>query len=105
MAIQIQTRLLEGTVLAFINQEDLYGYVLTQQVQAVFNISESTIYPVLRRLKKEKYLVTYDEPFQGRNRRYYKITEAGKVELQVIKDEWNEFKTKVDQVYRRKVNY
>lgn len=105
MAIQIQTRLLEGTVLAFINQEDLYGYALTQQVQAVFNISESTIYPVLRRLKKEKYLVTYDEPFQGRNRRYYKITKAGKVELQIINAEWNEFKTKVDQVYRKKINY
>lgn len=104
MAIQIQTRLLEGTVLAFIKREDLYGYTLTQQVQAVFNISESTIYPVLRRLKKEEYLVTYDEPFQGRNRRYYKITEAGKAELEVIKTEWKEFKTKVDQIYERKDN-
>ena len=98
MAIQIPTRLLDGTVLAFLKQDDLYGYALTQNVQKVFDISESTIYPVLRRLKKNNYLTTYDEPYQGRNRRYYHITDDGIELLQTIQDEWQGFSTNVDQV-------
>lgn len=98
MAIQIQTRLLDGTVLSLIDRESLYGYVLTQQVKTVFNVSESTIYPVLRRLKKDQYLVTFDKPYQGRNRRYYQITAAGREELQAIREEWNNFSEKVDQI-------
>lgn len=98
MAIQIPTRLLDGAVLAFLKHEDLYGYALTQNVQKVFDISESTIYPVLRRLKKNNYLTTYDEPFQGRNRRYYHITEDGLALLETIQDEWQDFNKKVDQV-------
>jgi len=98
MAIQIPTRLLDGAVLAFLKQNDLYGYALTQNVQKVFDISESTIYPVLRRLKKNNYLTTYDEPYQGRNRRYYHITDDGIELLQTIQDEWQGFSTNVDQV-------
>lgn len=98
MAIQIPTRLLDGAVLAFLKQDDLYGYALTQNVQKVFEISESTIYPVLRRLKKNNYLTTYDEPYQGRNRRYYHITDDGIELLQTIQDEWQGFSTNVDQV-------
>ncbi|MCO6531865.1 MULTISPECIES: PadR family transcriptional regulator [Lactobacillus] len=98
MAIQIPTRLLDGAVLAFLKHEDLYGYALTQNVQKVFDISESTIYPVLRRLKKNNYLTTHDEPFQGRNRRYYHITEDGLALLATIQDEWQDFNNKVDQV-------
>lgn len=98
MAIQIPTRLLDGAVLAFLKHEDLYGYALTQNVQKVFDISESTIYPVLRRLKKNNYLTTHDEPFQGRNRRYYHITEEGLALLATIQDEWQDFNNKVDQV-------
>ncbi|AWM73085.1 PadR family transcriptional regulator [Lactobacillus sp. M0403] len=98
MAIQIPTRLLDGAVLAFLKQDDLYGYALTQNVQKVFDISESTIYPVLRRLKKNNYLTTYDEPYQGRNRRYYHITDDGIELLQTIQDEWQGFSTNVDQV-------
>ena len=98
MAIQIPTRLLDGAVLAFLKHEDLYGYALTQNVQKVFDISESTIYPVLRRLKKNNYLTTHDEPFQGRNRRYYHITKDGLALLATIQDEWQDFNNKVDQV-------
>ena len=98
MAIQIPTRLLDGAVLAFLKQDDLYGYALTQNVQKVFDISESTIYPVLRRLKKNNYLTTYDEPYQGSNRRYYPINDDGIELLQTIQDEWQGFSTNVDQV-------
>ncbi|WEV39734.1 PadR family transcriptional regulator [Lactobacillus sp. ESL0684] len=102
MAIQIPTRLLDGAVLAFLKTEDLYGYALTQKVQAVFDISESTIYPVLRRLKKNGYLETYDEPFQGRNRRYYRLTSLGLTLLQSIQLEWWQFSQKVNTILGEK---
>ena len=98
MAIQIPTRLLDGAVLAFLKQDDLYGYALTQNVQKIFSISESTIYPVLRRLKKNNCLTTYDEPYQGRNRRYYHITDEGIRLLNTIQDEWQDFSVRVNQV-------
>ena len=98
MAIQIPTRLLDGAVLAFLKQDDLYGYALTQNVQKIFDISESTIYPVLRRLKKNNCLTTYDEPYQGRNRRYYHITDDGITLLKTIQDEWLDFSARVNQV-------
>ena len=59
-------------------------------------LSESTLYPVLRRLQKENYLTTYDQPFQGRNRRYYKITEEGLQQLAFYKEEWESYKSKID---------
>ena len=77
MKIQVTADLLDGLVLALLNREDYYGYALTQEMQKAISISESTMYPVLRRLKKDGYLTTYDQPFQGRNRRYYQITESG----------------------------
>ena len=76
MIFQIGSALLDACVLSVLEREDMYGYILTQNVKEVVDISESTLYPVLRRLQKEAYLVTYDQPFAGRNRRYYQITRA-----------------------------
>jgi len=75
---------------------DTYGYTLTQKVQEVVDISESTLYPVLRRLQKSGLLTTYDQPFEGRNRRYYSITEDGKKQLNFYKNEWMSYKDKID---------
>ena len=77
MTFQIGAALLDACVLAVLSEGDTYGYVLTQRIKDVLEISESTLYPVLRRLQKEQYLSTYDRPFQGRNRRYYAITQMG----------------------------
>ncbi|BDR59282.1 PadR family transcriptional regulator [Xylocopilactobacillus apicola] len=100
MAIQVSSELLEGAILAFIASEDLYGYALTKKIQTVLDVSESTVYPVLRRLTKDDYLKTYDEPFQGRNRRYYQITETGKLRLAIIQTEWKDYRGKIDGVLR-----
>ena len=70
MSYPIASSLLDGIVLAVVERESTYGYRITQDVQQVIEISESTLYPVLRRLLKEGYLTTYDEAFAGRNRRY-----------------------------------
>ncbi|MEK5231517.1 PadR family transcriptional regulator [Lysinibacillus sp. FSL K6-0232] len=98
MTFQLGSALLDACVLAIVDKEDAYGYSLTQQVQAVMDISESTLYPVLRRLQKANYLTTYDQPFQGRNRRYYQITEQGRIRLLELLKEWQTYKEKVDCV-------
>ena len=73
MVFNTGAALLDAIVLAVVSREEegTYGYKITQDVRRVLEVSESTLYPVLRRLQKEEYLATYDEPFQGRNRRYY----------------------------------
>ncbi len=98
MVFQLGSPLLDACVLAALNNEDTYGYVLTQTVREVIDISESTLYPVLRRLQKDDCLTTYDHSFQGRNRRYYSITEQGKAKLETYVDEWNCYKSKVDKI-------
>ena len=98
MIFQLGSALLDACVLAILFDEDTYGYVLTQKVKKVMNISESTLYPVLRRLQKEKYLTTYDSPYQGRNRRYYRITDLGKEKYKEYKIEWKEYKKNVDKI-------
>lgn len=91
MVFQLGSSLLDACVLATLHKEDTYGYRLTQEVKRVMDISESTLYPVLRRLMKEGYLETYDQQHMGRNRRYYRLTEAGKEKYREYVKEWDEF--------------
>ena len=65
MTFQMGSALLDACVLAVLSREDTYGYVLTQSVRRMIGISESTLYPVLRRLQREGSLTTYDRPFQA----------------------------------------
>ncbi|ALB28147.1 MULTISPECIES: PadR family transcriptional regulator [Companilactobacillus] len=98
MAIQVSTEILEGSVLALLTKEDYYGYAITREIKKVFPISESTMYPILRRLKKEDWLSTYDEAYEGRNRRYYKITDQGLRRLDEIRGNWQELKAATDAI-------
>ena len=65
-------------------------------MKQAIKISESTLYPVLRRLQKEKLCRTYDEPYQGRNRRYYSITDEGIKRLEEYRNDWTEYRTAID---------
>ena len=96
MSFQLAGALLDGCVLAVLSRGDAYGYALTQSLQKASSISESTLYPVLRRLQKDEYLATYDSPYAGRNRRYYKITAEGAQKLTHIQEEWAGFKEMID---------
>ncbi len=98
MVFQLGAALLDACVLAVLSEEDTYGYVLTQRVKEIVAISESTLYPVLRRLQKDECLRTYDQEYQGRNRRYYAITEQGKIRLEYYLKEWNIYKMKIDKI-------
>jgi PadR family transcriptional regulator PadR len=98
MVFQVGSALLDACVLSVLKEEDAYGYMLTQTLRESLAISESTLYPVLRRLQKEQFLSTYDEPYQGRNRRYYSITERGRRMVDAYKDEWQVFRDRVDRL-------
>lgn len=98
MIFQLGSALLDACVLAILHKEDTYGYKLTQEVKEIVNVSESTLYPVLRRLTKDGYLCTYDKEYMGRNRRYYQLTEDGKMKYEEYVIEWDDFSTKIDGI-------
>ena len=99
MKITITADLLDGLVLAILERQDYYGYALTQEMQKAITISESTMYPVLRRLNQGGYVTTYEQSYQGRNRRYYRITSKGDQHLARIRKLWNDYKTSQDNVF------
>lgn len=98
MAFKIESGILDACALAILSRGDTYGYEITQEMKKAVSLSESTLYPVLRRLQKEKLCRTYDQPFQGRNRRYYSITDAGRKRLIELREEWGSYKTSIDSV-------
>ena len=95
------TNMLDAIVLSVVakeTKEGTYGYKITQDVRQVIDVSESSLYPVLRRLQKEEYLETYDKAFDGRNRRYYKITSNGMIVLDNYRNEWRNFSNNVNGI-------
>ena len=101
MVFNTGAALLDAIVLAVVSNdaEGTYGYKITQDVRQAIEISESTLYPVLRRLQKDGCLETYDMEFGGRNRRYYRITEAGMAQLNLYKTEWQIYSTKIMKLF------
>jgi len=88
--------LLDACVLGALSDSPAYGYELTQRTQIQLGISETALYPVLRRLLKEECLLFYDEPYDGRNRRYYKLTDKGLEVLCTYKSDWLLHKKNID---------
>lgn len=80
-------------------QNGRYGYKITQEVRKALEVSESTLYPVLRRLQKDDCLTTFDMQYDGRNRRYYKITDRGTVQLEMYKQEWKVYSQKISEMF------
>jgi len=96
MAFMIAGAFLDACVLGALSDTPAYGYELTQKAQRMLGVSETTLYPVLRRLLKDGLLTSYDEPFDGRNRRYYKLTHAGSTALKQHETDWQQFKRNID---------
>ena len=102
MTFSIGAALLDAIVLAVVSREaeGPYGYKITQDIRQAIEMSESTLYPVLRRLQKNDCLEVYDREVAGRNRRYYRVTDIGKTKLSQYKDEWKRYSEKIDTVFR-----
>ena len=92
--------LLDAIVLSVVakKEEGTYGYKITQDVRKGIDVSESTLYPVLRRLQKDDCLETYDKQIDGRNRRYYRITDNGKNKLEMYRNEWISYTEKINSL-------
>lgn len=101
MIFNTGSALLDAIVLAVVSgqTEGTYGYKITKEVQQLIDVSESTLYPVLRRLHKEECLEIYDKAIDGRNRRYYKLTPKGDAQLNLYKVEWMRYSRKVTTIF------
>ncbi len=88
MEAQLKRGLIEICVLAAIRCEDSYGYKIVKDVSAYIEISESTLYPILKRLETNDCLAVYSVEHNGRLRKYYKITDKGLEQIQRFLEEW-----------------
>ena len=90
MDVQLKRGLLDICVLAAIKDEESYGYQIVKDMKPYVDISESTLYPILRRLETAELLTVRSAEHNGRLRKYYRITEAGLSRIQAFQEEWRE---------------
>ncbi len=100
MDVQLKKGLLEGCVLKAIRHEESYGYKIIQAISPYVDISESTLYPVLKRLEAMELVVTRSAEHNGRLRRYYAITPKGMARLEEFKHDMNEMIQILDYICR-----
>ena len=96
MDAQLKRGILEAGVLALLMKGESYGYQLIREVSSLMEISESTLYPVLRRLEGAGCLTVRSKEHNGRLRKYYAITAAGQDRVQSFLREWQE----ADRMYQ-----
>jgi PadR family transcriptional regulator PadR len=96
MDIQMKRGLLDVCVLAAIKNEESYGYQIIKDMKPYVEISESTLYPILRRLEASELLTVRSAEHNGRLRKYYRITQAGLARLREFEQEWMQ----MEQIYR-----
>ncbi len=101
MVFTVSSALLDTLVLSVVDRHDSYGYEINQTLREALGVSESTLYPVLRRLLKDDCLEAYDVEYSGRNRRYYRITQRGQAQLLQYRGEWLDHKKRIDQILFR----
>jgi len=90
MDIQLKRGLLDVCVLAAIKNKDSYGYQIIKDMKPYVELSESTLYPILRRLEAAALLNVRSAEYNGRLRKYYHITEAGRQRIADFREEWKE---------------
>ena len=105
MYYPVSALLIEFLILSIIDSQDSYGYEISQTIKIVADIKESTLYPILKKLEKGGYVTTYSQEFQGRKRKYYSITEAGKEQLVFLNHEWNSYPDTIDGIIERRIRY
>ncbi len=90
MDVQLKRGLLDVCVLAAISREDSYGYQIIKDMKPYVEMSESTLYPILRRLEAAELLTVYSMEHAGRLRKYYRITASGRERLASFRKDWEE---------------
>ena len=100
MTFTLNTPMFDFIVLSVIAHGDAYGYQISQIIKQAANTKDSTLYPILKRLQDSRYVETYDQPYQGRDRKYYTITDTGRAHHQVLLKEWDIYKTTIDEIVK-----
>ena len=90
MDAQLRRGVLDVCVLTAIKNEDSYGYKIIKDLKPVLELSESTLYTILKRLEEAHMLIVRSTEFEGRLRKYYHITPAGLQRIEDFKNEWEE---------------
>ena len=90
MDIQLKRGLLDVCVLAAIKNEDSYGYKIIKDMNPYLELSESTLYTILKRLETGKMLTVRSVEHEGRLRKYYHITEKGLERIEEFREDWKE---------------
>lgn len=102
LLVQVKKGIMELVVLSLLMERDMYGYELVEEISNYIDISEGTIYPLLRRISKEDYVTTYlKESSSGPPRKYYSISQKG---IEAYGDQlknWQEFTQQVNNLLRR----
>lgn len=104
MNAQMKKGIVEVCILSSLRKEPSYGYKIIVDISPLIEISESTLYPILRRLEAQELLETFTKDFNGRTRKYYKITKAGKLKIKEFLSEWEEVEA-VCRFIREKEKY
>ena len=100
MDSQVKKGILELLVLASLKYDDSYGYIINQEISDVIDISESTLYPILRRLEQQNLVKTYETTYNSRIRKYYQITKLGITKLKESETDFIEMKKVYDYILR-----
>lgn len=103
MDAQMKRGLIEACILKLLLRGDSYGYQLVREAEEVLSISESTLYPVLRRLETAGALTVYSMEHNGRLRKYYAITEEGKKRIDGFLTEWQDVMKVYDFIRRDEI--
>ncbi|MCC9089622.1 MULTISPECIES: PadR family transcriptional regulator [Bacillus] len=90
MNAQLKKGLLEFCVLAVLKKGDSYGYQIIKDMSHCIEISESTLYPILKRLEQNNYVETYSQEHNSRLRKYYRMTKSGREHMAQFLEEWDQ---------------
>ena len=90
MTFTLNAPMMDFLVLSVIAEGDAYGYQISQIIKRASSTKDSALYPILKRLQESRFVVTYDQQYQGRNRKYYRITP----------EEWEEYKFIIDDIVK-----
>lgn len=105
MNIQLKKGALDLCVLSLLHKSDKYGYELVSKISEKIEISEGTMYPLLKRIHDDGYVSTYlKESNQGPPRKYYRLTDQGKLKRDILEKEWYKFINGVESIIKGDMN-
>ena len=100
MDVQIKKGVLDACVLYALKDGESYGYKIITDLKDVIEVSESTLYPILKRLESSGALETYSKEFNGRLRRYYTLTDLGRKKLAEYRQDFEAIITIYKRIFR-----